>query len=147
MIQCGPVVGVRLSCLQRTLASLLKAREMGVYLASLGPWLMQWAWDPLPACRARNLGLSPFTSPLYRAHTLCRSVRSRSWGASLVAPAHARVATEGTRDGRVLGFAWAVAHSTGLGPTACLPNSGLTADNTYQRIILRARSLWSSAVP
>jgi hypothetical protein len=30
-------VAVRLSCLQRTLASLLKARKIGVRLHSLGP--------------------------------------------------------------------------------------------------------------
>ena len=51
-IQCGPVVAVRLSCHQRTLASLLKAREMGVRLASVGPWRMQRAWGPPPAYRA-----------------------------------------------------------------------------------------------
>ena len=33
-----------LSCLQRPLASLLKARDMGVSLASLGLWLMQRVW-------------------------------------------------------------------------------------------------------
>ena len=37
VIQCGPVVALRLSCHQRTLASLLKETEMGVRLASLGP--------------------------------------------------------------------------------------------------------------
>jgi len=44
LVQCGPVVAVRLSCLQRTLASLLKAREMDVRLRSLGLWLKQRAW-------------------------------------------------------------------------------------------------------
>ena len=43
LVQCGPVVAVRLSYLQRTLAPLLKAREMGVRLPSLGLWLGQRA--------------------------------------------------------------------------------------------------------
>ena len=41
LIQCGPVVAVSLSCPQGTLASLLKAREMGVRFPSLEPWLEQ----------------------------------------------------------------------------------------------------------
>ena len=36
VIQCGSVEAVRLSCLQRTLASLLNAPEMSVRMASLG---------------------------------------------------------------------------------------------------------------
>ena len=51
-VRCGPVVTWRLSCLQRTLASLLKAREMGVRLRSLGLWLRQRVCGPPPACRA-----------------------------------------------------------------------------------------------
>jgi len=43
LVQCGPVVTVRLSCLQRTLAPLLKTREMDVRLRSLGLWLGQQA--------------------------------------------------------------------------------------------------------
>ena len=62
LVQCGPVVAVRLSCLQRTLASLLKAREMGVRLRSLGPWLGQRAWGPPPVCRAQDVRPMPFTS-------------------------------------------------------------------------------------
>ena len=37
VIQRGPVEAVRLSCLKRTLASLLNAPEMSVLMASLGP--------------------------------------------------------------------------------------------------------------
>ena len=43
VVPCGPVVAVRLSCYQRTIASVLNTREMGVRLASLGPWLVQQA--------------------------------------------------------------------------------------------------------
>ena len=37
IIQRGSIVAVHLSCFQRTLASLRKAREMGVRMALLGP--------------------------------------------------------------------------------------------------------------
>ena len=37
LVQYSPVVAVRLSSLQHTLASLLKARDMGLRLPSLGP--------------------------------------------------------------------------------------------------------------
>ena len=37
VIQCGPVEAVRLSCHQRTLASLLNAPEMSERMVSLGP--------------------------------------------------------------------------------------------------------------
>ena len=43
LVPCRPVVAVRLSCLQRTLTSLLKAPEMGLRLRSLGLWLGQRA--------------------------------------------------------------------------------------------------------
>ena len=62
LVQCGPVVTVRLSCLQRTLASLLKAREMDVRLRSLGLWLGQRAWSPPPVCRAQDVRPMPLTS-------------------------------------------------------------------------------------
>ena len=76
MIQCGLVVAVRLSCHQRTLSSVMKAREMNVRLASLGPWLVQRAWGPSPACPAKGLRSLPIASAWYCARALCESVRS-----------------------------------------------------------------------
>ena len=76
-----------------------------------------------------------------RPRAVCGSVRSRTGGASVVPPAHARVATEGTRDESALGLARAVACVTGLGPTARLSSPGLATDTTYQRMVPRARSL------
>jgi hypothetical protein len=68
------------------------------------------------------------------------SVRSRSDGAPLEPPAHARVAAQGTRDGRALAIARAVAWTTGLGPTARLPSSGRATDAIDQRMVPAARS-------
>ena len=71
------------------------------------------------------------------------SVRSRSGGAPLVPPAHARVAAQGTRDGRALALARAVAWATGLGPTARLPSSGRATNAIHQRMVPPARSFGS----
>ena len=59
-------------------------------------------------------------------------------GAPVVNPALARVATEGTRDGRALGLARAMAHATGLGLIARPLSLGFAAYTTYQRVVPRA---------
>ena len=72
------------------------------------------------------------------------SVRSRSGGAPLVPPAHARVAAQGTRDGRALALAQAVAWATGLGPTARLPSSeSATTNAVHRRMVPPSRSFGS----
>ena len=71
------------------------------------------------------------------------SVRSRSGGAPLVPPAHARVAAQGTRNGRALALARAVAWPMGIGTTARLPSSGRAANTIYQRMVPPARSFGS----
>ena len=63
------------------------------------------------------------------------SVRSRSGGAPLVLPAHARVATQGTRDGPALAIVRTVAWTTGLGPTARLPSSAGLAHALSERTV------------
>ena len=140
LVQCGFVVVVRLSCLQRTLASLLKAREMGVRLRSLGLWLRQRAWGPPPVCRAQDVRRMPFTSAWCHPRALFGLVRFRRGGAPLVPPAHARVAAQGTRDWRALALARSVAWATGLGPTARLPSSGRAVNAIHQRMVPPARS-------
>ena len=137
---------VRLSCLQRTPASPLNAGEMGVRLASLGPWVMQRAWGQSLACRAQAFRPVLPTIARYRARALCDSVRSRRGDALVVLAAHSRVAAEGTQHEHALGLASTVAYSTGLGPTARLPSSRLAAGAVYQRVVPRARSLCFSAV-
>ena len=62
-------------------------------------------------------------------------------------PAHARVATESTRDGRALSLAQTMAHATGLGPTAHLLSFELGAVTIYQPVVPRAHSLSFSSVP
>ena len=71
------------------------------------------------------------------------SVRSRSGSAPLEPPAYARVAAQGTRDGRALARARAVAWPTGLGLIARLPSSERATDTTYQRMVPPARSFGS----
>ena len=118
ILPCPSVLAVRLSCLQRTLATRLKILEMGVHLPSLGPWRMQRAWREPPACRAQGPRLVPPIIAWYHSRALCDSVRSRSGGAPVVPPAHARGASKGTRDVRALAIARAVAYATGLRPAA-----------------------------
>ena len=56
------------------------------------------------------------------ARTLYHAVLPHTGGTPAVLPAHARVAAQGTRDGRALARARAVAWTTGLGTTARLPS-------------------------
>ena len=71
------------------------------------------------------------------------SVRSRSGGAPLVPPAHARVATQGTQDWRALALAWAVTWASGLLSTARVPSSGRATNTIHQRMVPPARSFGS----
>ena len=135
LVQCGPVVAVRLSCLQRTLASLLKAREMGVRLRSLGPWLEATGLGPTARLPSSGRATNAIHQRMVPPRRSFGSVRSRSGGAPLVPPAHARVAAQGTRDGRALALARAVAWATGLGPTARLPSSGRATNAIHQRMV------------
>ena len=59
MIQCGPVEAVRLSRLQRTHASLLKAREMCVSVASSGLLLVHLPWAHRPPVELRTCVRTP----------------------------------------------------------------------------------------
>ena len=73
-----------------------------------------------------------------------RSIGTRSvLPRALEAPAHAHVAAEGTRDVRALAIARAVAWTSGVGPTACLPSAGLPTNAIYQRMVPAARSVGS----
>ena len=143
LVQCGPVVAVRLSCLQRTLASLLKAREMGVRLRSLGLWLEQRAWGPPPVCRAQDVRPIPFTSAWCHPGALlvqCGpvvAVRLSCLQRTLASLLKAR--EMGVRL-RSLGL-WLEA--TGLGPTARLPSSGRATNAIHQRMVPPRRSFGS----
>ena len=69
---------------------------MGTRLHLLGQLLGQRAWGLPPACRTQNVRLIPLTCARCHLRALCGSVRSRSGGAPLVPPAHARVAWTNT---------------------------------------------------
>ena len=147
LVQCGPVVAVRLSCLQRTLASLLKAREMGVRLRSLGLWLEATGLGPTARLPSSGRATNTIHQRMVPPRRSFGSVRSRSGGAPLVPPAHARVAAQGTRDGRALALARACGLSNG--PGAHRPSAELrTCDQCHSPAHGATPALfWFSAVP